>query len=51
VRYYLDFERELPRHPTGKLFKRLLKDRYWNAHKGGGGFAVSRKDSAGMQKK
>ena len=20
---------ELPRHPTGKLYKRLLKDRYW----------------------
>ncbi len=25
----IDFERELPRHPTGKLYKRLLKDRYW----------------------
>ena len=25
----VDFEAELPRHPTGKLFKRLLKDRYW----------------------
>jgi long-chain acyl-CoA synthetase len=25
----VDFETELPRHPTGKLFKRLLKDRYW----------------------
>ncbi|MGH9119747.1 MAG: AMP-binding protein [Acidimicrobiales bacterium] len=25
----LDFERELPRHPTGKLYKRLLRDRYW----------------------
>ena len=25
----LDFERELPRLPTGKLYKRLLKDRYW----------------------
>jgi long-chain acyl-CoA synthetase len=20
---------ELPRHPTGKLYKRLLKDQYW----------------------
>ena len=20
---------ELPRHPTGKLYKRLLRDRYW----------------------
>jgi fatty-acyl-CoA synthase len=25
----IDFERELPRVPTGKLYKRLLKDRYW----------------------
>ena len=25
----IDFEEELPRHPTGKLYKRLLKDRYW----------------------
>jgi len=25
----VDFEPELPRHPTGKLYKRLLKDRYW----------------------
>ena len=25
----VDFERELPRHPTGKLYKRLLRDRYW----------------------
>jgi long-chain acyl-CoA synthetase len=25
----VDFEAELPRHPTGKLFKRLLKERYW----------------------
>jgi long-chain acyl-CoA synthetase len=25
----IDFERELPRHDTGKLYKRLLKDRYW----------------------
>jgi long-chain acyl-CoA synthetase len=28
----VDFERELPRHPTGKLYKRLLKDRYWVGH-------------------
>ncbi|HVF73613.1 MAG TPA: AMP-binding protein [Acidimicrobiales bacterium] len=27
----IDFEAELPRHPTGKLYKRLLKDRYWAA--------------------
>jgi fatty-acyl-CoA synthase len=25
----IDFERELPRLPTGKLYKRLLRDRYW----------------------
>ncbi len=25
----IDFEAELPRHPTGKLYKRLLKDKYW----------------------
>jgi acyl-CoA synthetase (AMP-forming)/AMP-acid ligase II len=25
----VDFLEELPRHPTGKLYKRLLKDRYW----------------------
>ena len=27
----IDFEAELPRHPTGKLYKRLLRDRYWPA--------------------
>ena len=31
----VDFEQELPRHPTGKLYKRLLKDRYWQGHKTG----------------
>jgi long-chain acyl-CoA synthetase len=25
----IDFEDELPRHETGKLYKRLLRDRYW----------------------
>lgn len=25
----VDFMRELPRQPTGKLFKRLIRDRYW----------------------
>ncbi len=25
----VDFEPELPRHATGKLYKRLLRDRYW----------------------
>ena len=25
----VDFEAELPRLPTGKLYKRLLRDRYW----------------------
>ncbi|MEP7111939.1 MAG: acyl-CoA synthetase [Ilumatobacteraceae bacterium] len=27
----VDFRDELPRHPTGKLYKRLLKDEYWKA--------------------
>ena len=27
----IDFEAELPRTPTGKLMKRLLRDRYWPA--------------------
>ncbi len=26
----IDFDPELPRMPTGKLFKRLLRDRYWS---------------------
>jgi long-chain acyl-CoA synthetase len=25
----VDFVEDLPRHPTGKLYKRLLKDQYW----------------------
>ncbi|QQS13903.1 MAG: AMP-binding protein [Rhodospirillales bacterium] len=25
----VDFDAELPRHPTGKLYKRVLRDRYW----------------------
>jgi acyl-CoA synthetase (AMP-forming)/AMP-acid ligase II len=29
----IDFEDELPRLPTGKLYKRLLRDRYWTDHK------------------
>jgi fatty-acyl-CoA synthase len=28
----IDFEPELPRLPTGKLYKRLIKDRYWGKH-------------------
>ena len=28
----VDFAEELPRHPTGKLYKRLLRDRYWEGH-------------------
>ncbi len=28
----VDFRAELPRHPTGKLYKRLLKDEYWAGH-------------------
>ncbi|MDA0225526.1 MAG: acyl-CoA synthetase [Proteobacteria bacterium] len=27
----VDFEAALPRHPTGKLYKRLLRERYWPA--------------------
>jgi len=27
----VDFRPDLPRHPTGKLYKRLLKDEYWKA--------------------
>ena len=27
----IDFRPDLPRHPTGKLYKRLLKDEYWKA--------------------
>jgi long-chain acyl-CoA synthetase len=29
----VDFEKELPRLPTGKLYKRLLRDKYWADHK------------------
>jgi long-chain acyl-CoA synthetase len=25
----IDFDPELPRLPTGKLYKRILRDRYW----------------------
>ncbi len=31
----IDFRGELPRHPTGKLYKRLLKDEYWEGHASG----------------
>lgn len=27
-----DFMRQLPRHDTGKLYKRLLRDQYWAGH-------------------
>lgn len=30
----VDFRDELPRHPTGKLYKRLLKDEYWARQSG-----------------
>jgi long-chain acyl-CoA synthetase len=30
----IDFDRELPRHPNGKLYKRLVRDRYWAGRKG-----------------
>jgi long-chain acyl-CoA synthetase len=26
----IDFLAELPRHDTGKLYKRLLRDQYWD---------------------
>ena len=29
----IDFVDELPRLPTGKLYKRLLRDRYWGDRK------------------
>jgi long-chain acyl-CoA synthetase len=29
----VDFDKELPRHPTGKLYKRLLRDKYWEGHR------------------
>jgi long-chain acyl-CoA synthetase len=29
----IDFRDELPRHDTGKLYKRLLRDEYWANHK------------------
>ncbi len=28
----VDFVAELPRDPNGKLYKRLLKERYWEGH-------------------
>jgi long-chain acyl-CoA synthetase len=28
----VEFRPELPRHPTGKLYKRLLKDEFWAGH-------------------
>lgn len=28
----VDFEAELPRHPMGKLYKQLLRDRCWQGH-------------------
>jgi long-chain acyl-CoA synthetase len=28
----VDFDPELPRHDTGKLYKRLIQDRYWQGH-------------------
>jgi long-chain acyl-CoA synthetase len=29
----IDFETQLPRLPTGKLYKRILRDRYWGDKK------------------
>ncbi len=31
----IDFRPELPRLPTGKLYKRLLRDEYWASHSSG----------------
>ena len=31
----IDFDPALPRLPTGKLYKRVLKDRYWASHNTG----------------
>ena len=28
----IDFVAELPRDPNGKLYKRLLRERYWKGH-------------------
>jgi acyl-CoA synthetase (AMP-forming)/AMP-acid ligase II len=28
----VDFVTELPRDPNGKLYKRLLRERYWQGH-------------------
>jgi len=28
----VDFTDELPRDPNGKLYKRLLRERYWQGH-------------------
>ncbi|MGO9361485.1 MAG: AMP-binding protein, partial [Xanthobacteraceae bacterium] len=33
VQRSVDFIEEMPRLPTGKLYKRLLRDRYWGEHK------------------
>ena len=30
----IDFTDELPRLPTGKLYKKALRDRYWAGHAG-----------------
>ncbi len=30
----IDFETDLPRQPTGKLYKRLIRDKYWKDHEG-----------------
>jgi long-chain acyl-CoA synthetase len=30
----IDFDQELPRSPTGKLYKRLIRDRYWKTGSG-----------------
>jgi acyl-CoA synthetase (AMP-forming)/AMP-acid ligase II len=43
----IDFERELPRAPTGKLYKRLLRDRYWQGDGASPGSGSTVKPAAG----
>jgi acyl-CoA synthetase (AMP-forming)/AMP-acid ligase II len=41
----IDFRTELPRHPTGKLYKRLLKDEYWSREPDGGGQRIGLRET------
>jgi len=44
----IDFEAELPRLPTGKLYKRVLRDRYWEAGEPGS-YEEQAANPAGME--